>query len=162
MNTKKTVITFVSAMVLSTSGLMAQKGPVAAGGEASGTGGSVSFSIGQIDYITATGIGGRITQGIQQPYEIFRVSVENLDIELLASVFPNPTRDGITLRIPLGMPMDQLAYRVFDLTGKIITEKNITSHDTSVDLTSVANATYLLKVYNNEQEVSTFKIIKNQ
>ncbi len=160
---KKTkVILLGSGIIFGALSLNAQKGTVAAGGNATGSGGSVSFSIGQVDYITATGTGGRITQGIQQPYEIFRVSVENLNIELLASVFPNPTRDGVTLRVPSGTAIADFSYRVFDLTGKLVAEKKLDGPDTSVDMSPLANATYLLKVYNKEQDVTTFKIIKNQ
>ncbi len=161
MNKRKSVLLGLS-LTLSSAGLYAQKGTVAAGGNATGSGGSVSFSVGQVDYITATGTGGRITQGIQQPYEIFRVSVENMNIELLASVFPNPTREGVTLRVPAGTATSDYSYRIFDLMGKMVTEKKLDGLDTSVDMVSLANATYLLKVYNKEQDVTTFKIIKNQ
>lgn len=161
MNKSKKIL-FGTSLMLGTLGMHAQKGPVAAGGNATGSGGSVSFSVGQVDYITATGTGGRITQGIQQPYEIFRVSVENLDIELLASVFPNPTREGVTLRIPAGLPHSDMGYRIYDLLGNLVTDKKLDGPDTSVDMITLPNATYLLKVYNKEKDVTTFKIIKNQ
>lgn len=44
-----------------------QQNLVAAGGEASGTGGSMSFSIGQLDGFTSTGSGGSAQHGVQQP-----------------------------------------------------------------------------------------------
>jgi len=53
------------------------------GGNATGQNGRVSYSIGQVDFITVSGSGGTVTQGIQQPYEIFVVGVEdNQDIRL--------------------------------------------------------------------------------
>ena len=48
----------------------AQQNTVASGGMATGSGGSVSYSIGQIDYITATGTGGTASQGVQQVYRL--------------------------------------------------------------------------------------------
>ena len=51
-------------------GIKAQQGAVSAGGEATGAGGSVSYSIGQIDYITKSSSGHFILEGQQQPYEI--------------------------------------------------------------------------------------------
>lgn len=46
---------------------LAQQAILAAGGEATGAGGTGSFSVGQIDYITATGAGSKASQGVQQP-----------------------------------------------------------------------------------------------
>jgi len=47
---------------------MAQKNTVAAGGDATGVGGTVSYSIGQINYTTVTSAGGSVSQGLQQVY----------------------------------------------------------------------------------------------
>lgn len=63
-----TRLAFVGVAVLSaTLGVSAQQAILAAGGEATGAGGTVSFSVGQIDYIEATGGGGKANQGVQQP-----------------------------------------------------------------------------------------------
>jgi hypothetical protein len=61
-----TLILLTAAMI----GAKAQQGAVSAGGEASGPGGSVSYSIGQTDYITKSSSGHFISDGLQQPYEI--------------------------------------------------------------------------------------------
>ena len=47
---------------------MAQQGTVSSGGVAVGAGGSATYSIGQVNYITVTSAGYRITQGLQQPF----------------------------------------------------------------------------------------------
>jgi hypothetical protein len=67
----------------------------ASGGNASGSGGTVCYSMGQITYQTFEGINGTIAQGVQQPYEISVVTaIENTErITLEYKVFPNPTRD---------------------------------------------------------------------
>jgi hypothetical protein len=160
MNKSKKIL-FGTGLVLGTLGMHAQQNTVASGGEAIGLGGSVSFSVGQIDYITATGSGGRMTQGIQQPFEIYPVGVNDLKIELLASVFPNPTRDGVTLRIPADMSVSDMGYRIFDLLGNLVMDKKVEGLDTVIDMADLSNATYLLKVYNKENDLTTFKIIKN-
>jgi hypothetical protein len=160
MNKSKKVL-LGTGLVLGTLGMNAQQNTVASGGDAIGIGGSVSFSVGQIDYITATGSGGRMTLGLQQPIEIYPVSVNDLKIELHASVFPNPTRDGVTLRIPATMPHSEMGYRVFDLLGNIVLDKKVDGPDTVIDMANLSNATYLLKVYNKENDLTTFKIIKN-
>ncbi|HEY0297648.1 MAG TPA: T9SS type A sorting domain-containing protein [Arachidicoccus sp.] len=47
---------------------IAQRGTDASGGDGSGSAGSISYSIGQIDYVMATGSDNTIVDGIQQPY----------------------------------------------------------------------------------------------
>src|SRR6056297_978638 len=68
---KKTVI--LIAMLLFGPGLTganAQQAMPASGGDASGSGGFVSYSVGQVVYTTHTGANGSVAQGVQQTYEI--------------------------------------------------------------------------------------------
>ena len=69
MKHKKT-ITSVAFLLLGLGGLQAQQSPTATGGEATGTGGTASYSVGQVVYTTNTGTNGSMAQGVQQPYEI--------------------------------------------------------------------------------------------
>lgn len=161
MNKSKKVL-LGAGLVLGTLGMHAQQNTVASGGEAIGLGGSVSFSVGQIDYITISGSGGRMTLGVQQPIEIYPVSVNDLHIELHASVFPNPARDGMTLRIPSSLQLSEMGYRIYDLLGNLVVDKKVDGPDTFIDLANLSNATYLLTVYNKENDLTTFKFIKNQ
>lgn len=48
--------------------LIAQQGNVAAGGDATGTGGSMSYSIGQVDYLVYTSEQGSLSLGLQQSW----------------------------------------------------------------------------------------------
>lgn len=52
----------------------AQESAHAAGGDFSGFGGSVSYSVGQVVYTAHTGVTGMEAQGVQQRYEIAKVS----------------------------------------------------------------------------------------
>ena len=70
----------------------AQQANPAAGGDATGSGGSVAYSVGQIVYTTHTGTTGSVAQGVQQPYEISVVlGIENSLIDLDINAYPNPT-----------------------------------------------------------------------
>jgi hypothetical protein len=51
-------------------GLTMQNTIPAAGGNAKGSGGSASFTVGQIFYTKLSGTNGSVVQGIQQPHEI--------------------------------------------------------------------------------------------
>jgi hypothetical protein len=139
--------------------LKAQSGTVSSGGEASGGGGSVSYSIGQIDYITENGAGGTITQGLQQPYEILVITgVENKEIDLSVSVYPNPTADQVTLNV---ISFLNMSYILTDIQGKLVKQNKLTSNETQINMSELNKATYLIKVLSNNKEVKTFKVIKN-
>jgi hypothetical protein len=133
----------------------------ATGGNATGSGGSVSYTVGQITYQTLSGTSGTVAQGVQQPYEISIVTaIENTEgITLEYKVYPNPTRGLITLTIK---PFDDenFRYRLFDLNGILLQDKKIESEETEISLESFSSSMYFLKVIKDNMEVKIFKIIK--
>lgn len=137
-----------------------QKDVVASGGQATGSGGSVSYSIGQIDYITSLGSGGTITQGVQQPYEIFVVSgIEEQTINLLINAFPNPVIEFVTL--DLSETGNETKYILYSVEGKKITENNISEKTTSIQMSELSSGIYFLEVQRNNQKIKQYKIVKN-
>ncbi len=69
----KLLIALFAPLVLGSFHVRAQESIVASGGEATGTGGSSSYSIGQVSYTSNQGTGGSVEQGVQQPFEIYAV-----------------------------------------------------------------------------------------
>ena len=59
-----------AVLLLGLTSLQAQTAIIASGGNASGSGGSMSFSVGQIVYNTNSGTNASVAEGVQQPYEI--------------------------------------------------------------------------------------------
>lgn len=141
--------------------LNAQQATTAAGGDLSGSGGSVSYTIGQIDYINASGGGNIITQGVQQPYEIFLISeiAEANGIQLNCNAYPNPTTDLLKLNIK-NYDLSNLSFQIFDLNGKLLTEGKITSAESSISLEDFKQAVYFLKIIDNNNVIKSFKINK--
>jgi len=139
----------------------AQEAITTAGGNASGTGGSVSYSVGQVVYTTITGTGGSVAAGVQQPYEIsVTTAIENTkDILLEFSAYPNPTTEVLKLRTGK-RDFESISYRLFDMNGKLIKAGRITDPETSVDMQNLAPSVYFIKVIQNDKEIKTFKIIK--
>ena len=158
MKHKKTIKS-VAFLLLGLGGLNAQENPTASGGEATGAGGTASYSVGQVVYTAATGTNGSITQGVQQPYEIsVTTGVNKTTINLELSVYPNPTTDYLTLKVE---DNTELNYHIYDNHGKIIANKKVTATTSTINLESLPKATYFLNVVNNSQVLKTFKIIKN-
>src|SRR5689334_14951532 len=94
----KALFLIICLLCIEFSGMNAQSNTVASGGDAKGSGGSSSYSVGQVNYATNSGGSKIITEGIQQPYEILVVTgIEKTDIDLSAAVYPNPATDFIIL-----------------------------------------------------------------
>ena len=158
MKHKKT-ITSVAFLLLGLGGLHAQQSSTATGGEATGTGGTASYSVGQVVYTTASGTNGSVAQGVQQPYEISTtVGINETSINLELSVYPNPTTDYLTLKTDDNA---NLSYNLYDMQGKVIESKKVLSNSSNINLEGQPTATYFLNVVKNNQIVKTFKIIKN-
>jgi hypothetical protein len=143
-------------------GMQAQETIPASGGNASGSGGSVSFSIGQVVYTTHSGTNGSIVQGVQQPYEISVATsigkAKGINLECVA--YPNPTTDILLLRVESDN-LNDLNYQLYDMNGKLLENKKVNSNKTSIDMGNLVPATYFLKVIQGYKELKTFKINKN-
>jgi len=152
----------VFLFVLGLTRLQEQEAKIATGGNASGSGGSVSYSIGQMVYTTITGTNGSVAQGVQQPFEISVVTgLDEVEgISLRCSVYPNPTTDYLVLKVE-NFDKENLSYQLIDINGKPIENKNITGNETNIIMSDLVPATYFLKVTLNNKEVKTFKIVKN-
>jgi hypothetical protein len=160
LNKKKAGMLSVIALIAGYN-LAAQNGPVSAGSTATGTGGTATYSIGQTDFLTATGTTGSISQGLQQPYEISIITgVEDNTINLSASVYPNPTADFVNLTIT-NEPGENLIYSLTDLNGKLIRTEKINSKQVSIMMADLQSAIYFVRVIKNNKELKTFKIVKN-
>ncbi len=139
----------------------AQQNTVSSGGDISGSGGSVSFSIGQIDHQTKTSGSGTITEGVQQPYEIMVVTgVENTSVQLSANAYPNPVVDQLVLTIGQ-TTFSNVFYTLTDVSGKLISERKISDSRTEIQFKELAQGIYFIKVISGNKEVKVFKIIKN-
>ena len=143
-------------------GLQAQTSVNVSGSDARGSGGSAGYSVGQLVYQTHTAANGSAVQGIQQPYEISVLSAieDAKGINLSATAYPNPVTGLLTLSID-AFEFLHVSYRLYDMSGKILQHKKIISSQTKLDMSKLAPATYFVKIFLRNNEVKTFKIIKN-
>ena len=161
MKHKKVKFIVVFLMLFSMLGLKAQETTDASGGEASGSGGTVSYSVGQIVYTTSSGTNGSVAQGVQQPYEISVVlGIEEANGIHLMTVFPNPTTNFVVLKVEKYEVAD-LIYQLIDTNGRLIESKKILGEATTVDINNYPATIYFLQVLDNNKAIKTFKIIKN-
>ncbi|HLV43281.1 MAG TPA: T9SS type A sorting domain-containing protein [Brumimicrobium sp.] len=136
----------------------AQHATTASGGDASGSGGSTAYSIGQVAYTTQTSSTGTVNQGVQQTYAI-TVGVKEVELFNSITVFPNPVTDHLTLKID-GYADEKLTYQVFDMQGKLMESDEITGSETIIDMGQYSKATYFIKLMDKNNLIQSFKIIK--
>ncbi len=140
---------------------LAQQATTSTGGDAFGSGGSVSYSVGQIVYTTNTGLSGSLSQGVQQPYEIFTVGMKDeMATAISLLVFPNPTTNFLTLQAD-DLNNKKLSYQVFDVHGRLLESFAILSNQTQINMGSYLAGTYFIHVSCENNIVESFKVIKN-
>ena len=148
---------------LGLTGLQAQTSVNATGGNASGIGGSASYSVGQLAYTTNTGTNGSVSEGVQQAFEISVVTgiEEAKDIFLNVSAYPNPTTDYLELKVE-NLQLSELSYKLYDISGKVYQNKEIGNSITKIEMQNLPQGIYFIKVIDTKnKEFKTFKIIKN-
>ena len=132
----------------------------ATGGDATGSGGTVAFSVGQIVYTTSTGTTGSVAQGVEQAYEISSVGIKETALNISLSVFPNPTSDFLTLKVQ-DYNNEALSYNLLDEQGKLVLNEQITTQDTQIAMSTLARGSYFINIVQVNKKIQTFKIIKN-
>ena len=71
------------------------------------------------------------------------------------NLFPNPAQQVLFLNNnPIGV------YRIYDLSGKLITENSLFNSNTSIDVDYLQNGLYMLEI-NNEGKLFRSKFIKD-
>jgi len=140
---------------------LAQDAVVTSGGNASGSGGTASFSIGQTVYTTNSNSSGTVAQGVQHAYEVFEVGIKETTLNISLSVYPNPTTEYLTLSIG-NYNNAAITYHVYDLQGKLILSGPIVSSKTTINMSELVVATYFVQVHQEGKVTQVFKVIKNK
>ena len=110
------------------------------GGNSSGSSGNVSYSVGQIFYKTVNGTTAYLSQGVEQPFEIQTVlGLDNFNVSLELSVYPNPTTETITIERISEMTID---YAITDMTGRVVATGKIDSLQSEVNVSQLETGSY--------------------
>ena len=157
--TAKFFIAFILSLWLSD--LQAQETILSANGSATGSAGTVGYSVGQVAYLTKSGIDGTLTEGIQQPYEILiPTGIEDeKGITLECLIYPNPANRYVKLKIEKH-DIINLSYQLYNLTGLLLQNMKIETEETFIPMEDLAKATYFLIISENGKALKTFQVIK--
>ena len=138
----------------------AQESVNSIGGVDAGTGGTVSFSVGQMVYTTDTKESGSLVQGIQRPYKITTTDIKKLDNTLSFKAYPNPSSDDLFLEMN-AFRNEKLNYQLYDMQGKLIMTNPIEVPKTQINMRALAVGAYVIHIHDSKnQAIQTIQIIK--
>ena len=156
----------IFAILLCIAGIVAaQSAVVSVGGDAQSNGGSVSYTVGQVAVQTVANSNGSVSvaEGVQQPYEIMTVGVDDYpQIVLDAVVYPNPTDNVAQLRLNgFEIPADGLRANLYDGNGKRLQTIPVTEDLTTFQIGQYATGTYFLELRDGKRVLKTFKVVRS-
>jgi hypothetical protein len=138
----------------------AQESVNSIGGVDAGTGGTVSFSVGQMVYTTDSKEAGAVVQGIQRPYKITTTDIKKVNDDISFKAYPNPSSDDLFLEMN-EYRNEKLNYQLFDMQGKLLMTNPIEIPKTQINMRILAVGAYVIHIYNtNNQAIQTIQIIK--
>lgn len=140
----------------------AQSGANSAGIIASGSGGKVSASVGQVFTNTNSSGSHYAVEGVQQPYEI-SVITSNEELNEIAeqiTVYPNPFIDAVNIKFGNSHGSNN-SYVLMDINSKPVKQGMIDADETVIDGSFLSKGTYILSILNGNALAKSFKIIKN-
>jgi hypothetical protein len=81
----------------------------------------------------------------------------DIRIQNSIEIFPNPCHDFVSIKYS---GQNNLSYKLFDLTGALLLTGDLANADTEIDVSSLKNGIYYLRVYDSEKTFIPAKLIK--
>ena len=153
------VIIFLTFFIIGMNNVFSQEVVATSGETNTNSTNHVSWTIGEIAIETVESASNSLTQGFHQTQLIVTALDELTTLDIEIKVYPNPTHDFITIHF--SKLIDQPSYSLFDLNGKLIEQRDITSTDAKINITSFAEGSYILKLNSDHRLLlQSFKVIK--
>lgn len=135
---------------------------IGGGGNGSGPGGLVSFSIGQLLVGSVYGPTGSVDFGIVSAFEIYIITpVVEKQLSAQIRAFPNPFSGELNLDVH-SLENKSMEYFLVDSAGRVASRDKLRAANTQIDLNHLAPGVYFLRIQSQEQLLKTIKIIKNR
>jgi hypothetical protein len=158
---KKNLLLLPLMALLFCASIQGQTAISASGGNAESTDGSLSYTIGQVFYKEATDSNFTVNAGVQQAFEISEVlSITNPESNFSITLYPNPATDFINITLN-GDNNLSANYSLIDLNGRTINSGKIDSLNKRINISELESATYLLTLITTDNQIKTYKILKN-
>lgn len=143
-----------------TTQLHAQRGTAAAGGDHNNTVGSLSFTIGLVDYDYLLAPNCEMTLGHQQPHEFWVVTeVESSQIPVEVTVYPNPASDHIVVQVS-HYENEVVDLTLIDQNGRPVKSAQFSGGKVVLGLDDLSLGIYFVKVSHEGESLKVYKILK--
>lgn len=161
MEKKRAIKIALLLTVFALSNVNAQNATTGSGGNGSGIGGSVSYSVGQTSQGVHSSTSGTSAEGVQQPYEITLTNgIVRADVNTMEmTIGPNPSTDEVRLIIKDLKP-GELFVEVNDAKGNNVIFGKLMSNETVFQFAKFSAGNYTMNVNRKGKVLKTFKIIK--
>lgn len=119
--------------------------------------GSVSWTLGEGIIDTYTFPGNVLTQGLHQTQLLITIINEPADPQFDINVYPNPPSEKLIIETSY---IENLSYVLYDINGKVLINEKIKDNKTLIHMNTYASAVYFLRVFKNNKEIKSFKVVK--
>lgn len=119
---------------------------------------NIDYTIGEVAINTGTNGTYDITQGFHQTNWNY-AGIEDFSPDYSASVYPNPTSEILNIRVTV---FENVTYALYDAVGKLLLQGKISGEMTELNVGQLPSGNYSLTLKNENQNLKTFKLIKNQ
>lgn len=120
---------------------------------------SVSWTLGEPVIQTVSDGNNTLTQGFHQT-NLLVDAIGDVAPESTIQVYPNPTADNITIKAEAAG--DYESAQLYDASGRLVWAQNESTAplQSIIDMTSMANGLYVLKIQQLDNSSLDFKILK--
>ena len=158
MKIKLLLLTILNSMVFIVS---SQNNNVSTGGGGTGSGGSIEYSVGQVDYITTSTNTGTISQGVQQSFEIYiTADLKNNESSKFCEIYPNPLQDFLVVKLPNSIS-EENTFLMYNESGKLIKNQTLLNGENLVEVRDVVKGIYFIEISDKNKNTINYKIVKN-
>ncbi len=137
-----------------------QEAILSSGKSITSDGGSVSFSIGQINTMTSSSENYLIIEGVQQTFDAMPTSISDTPIHNeLITIYPNPTKDIIQIKTDVPNTFFT-QIKIYNSEGSLIESIKTKKAIYKLNISSLPSGIYYIQTKTNQNYLSSHKLIK--
>lgn len=121
---------------------------------------SLEFTIGDIAIKTLNSEVLILTQGFLQPNNPATISIKSIHQKLKWNIYPNPATTYINLSFSQILHTNKYKVDIHDLNGRLVLENKLIEQNNNIDISELQPGTYLVKIKNNNQYLSSAQILQ--
>jgi hypothetical protein len=130
-----------------------------AGGEFVNPAAMIAYTIGEPLIFTLNGGTDQFTQGFHQGTVIVTAIPDQRSLTSI-SVYPNPLSDQLTVNLS-DVIVDAL-WQMQTIDGRVVQSGGLVAGPNHIDVTRLAQATYILTISTPDRYINTYRIVKMQ